>query len=159
MKMLSLTKAGLFVGGKLHKVWTGAGRGAVVIDETQMWAGAASIILFTWVWDWWEGSKGEHIRTLSVRSWDGNQRDRARMNTGCQNDQLPLLHNMYMLVWLCHWLHPLKVTCKKTLYDVFLVVFEQKERRHESMPILRRNTVINTRLSERNGTKKCWMFF
>lgn len=35
-RVLWLTKTRLFVGRKLHKVWTGAGRGAVVIDETQM---------------------------------------------------------------------------------------------------------------------------
>lgn len=33
---LSLTETGLFVGRELHKVRTGAGRGAVVIDEAQM---------------------------------------------------------------------------------------------------------------------------
>ena len=32
----SLTEAGLFVGRKLHEMWTGARRGAVVIDETQV---------------------------------------------------------------------------------------------------------------------------
>lgn len=30
------TKARLLVGRKLHEVWTGAGRGTVVIDEAQM---------------------------------------------------------------------------------------------------------------------------
>lgn len=35
-KVFPLTKAGLFVGRKLHEVRTGAGGCAVVIDETQM---------------------------------------------------------------------------------------------------------------------------
>lgn len=43
-RALGLTETRLFVGRKLHKVWTGAGRGAVVTDETQMRTGTTSII-------------------------------------------------------------------------------------------------------------------
>lgn len=43
------TEARLLVGRELHEVWTGAGRGAVVINETQMRAGTTSIIGLTWV--------------------------------------------------------------------------------------------------------------
>ncbi len=69
MKVLLLTKAGLFVGWKLHKVWTGARCSAVVIDETQMWTGSTSIILLTRVGGWWKGRKGrDHFRTLGIRS-------------------------------------------------------------------------------------------
>lgn len=43
------TEARVLVGRELHEVRTGAGRSAVVIDETQMRAGTTSIIRLTWV--------------------------------------------------------------------------------------------------------------
>lgn len=63
---LPLTKARLFVGRELHQVWTGAGRGAVVIDETQMRTGTASIILLARV----GGCRGRGGGGRGRRNWD-----------------------------------------------------------------------------------------
>lgn len=78
-RVLGLTKTRLFVGRKLHKVWTGAGRGAVVIDETQMWTGTTSIIPLARVGGWWGREEdGERLRTRGTRN---KQRDRLWYST------------------------------------------------------------------------------
>lgn len=109
-----LTKAGLFVWRKLHKMRTGAGRGAVVIDETQMWTGTTSIILFTRVRGWLEGRKErEHFRTLSIRTWHGEQRGWQHDITGLSdcaterkhmvwNWQEKILLKTAIMIFSCH---------------------------------------------------------
>lgn len=79
-KVASLTETGLFVGRQLHKVWTGAGRSAVVIDEAQMWAGTTSIIVSTRVGGWWEG-----IRTHQNTGYEKRIKEIGdRISTGCE---------------------------------------------------------------------------